>query len=396
MSKSLEKLKQLLKQKKSKDFYASKLNVSISEVERMIAEIKGTSSEEFAKHDVEKGTFEVKKVYTQAPTADQIIKDHNMDMNKWKLSLFWSKQKSDGTYIVSALFKQISIEEDKTNKFIDFISNYSTTHIPNKTQIINNNFDLSCALISLTDFHIDKKNITKETIEDKINNYRKVLNNLLNRTYNSSNIEEIVFVIGNDFFQTDTIQGTTTSGTPVDYDNTWNEAYEKGFDLMVESIIKVKSFCKKLHIVLVQGNHARTKEFYLAHALEVFFKNDKNITFDRTSNDLKIYKYGETMMCFHHGDCINDKLPLAFATSFYKEWGECKFKEILLGDKHYNSQKIIKNMGEDMGVRMRILPAITGTDAWHKKNLFINSQQAGICLVYDKIKGKISEFEERI
>ena len=393
----LEELKSLLSFKKSKAFYANRLNISIEEVENLLSELKAAplSKETIIKHNIEKGSFEFTGFYQNAPTPEQIIKDHKIDLTQWKLSSFWSKQKGSG-YYVSAFFKAIPKQEKTLTSFTEFIAKYKTDYVPVKTQIINSSFSPSCALLSLTDFHIDKKNVSKETIDDKINNYRKVLNNLLNRIYNSFSTEEIVFVIGNDFFQTDTISGTTTSGTPVDFDTSWDESYEKGFDLMVESIIKVKSFCKKLHVILVQGNHSRTKEFYLAHALQVFFKTDSDITFDRSSEALKVHRYGETLMCFHHGDCINDKLPLAFATSFYKEWGSCKFKEILLGDKHHNSQKIIKNMGEDMGVRMRILPAITGTDAWHKKNLFINSQQAGVCLIYDKKYGKVGEFEERI
>jgi hypothetical protein len=254
----------------------------------------------------------------------------------------------------------------------------------------------SCAVLSLTDFHLDKKNITEETFAEKTQMYMDALKKLVMKAYASSYVEEIVFVIGNDFYQTDTIHSTTTAGTPVDSDGCWDKAYELGFTLLVNAIVYLRSFCSHLRVVLVPGNHSRTKEFYLAHALDKYFEKDEHVTFDRTSDSLKVYSYGETLFCFHHGDCINDKLPLAFATSFYKEWGNSKYKEILLGDKHHNVQKIVKNQGEDMGVRMRILPSLTGTDAWHQKNLFINAIQAGVILVYDKTMGKVAEFEHRI
>ena len=254
----------------------------------------------------------------------------------------------------------------------------------------------SCALLSLPDFHLDKLTLDKVSIQQKIDNYKAVLQSLLYRAYKSHLIEEIVFVIGNDYFHTDTINNTTTKGTPLEVATSWNEAYELGFNLLVESITKLRQFCSTLHIILVQGNHPRTKEYFLAHALEVYFKKDSNIIFNRSTENLKVHSYGETLMCFSHGDNINDKLPLSFATTFYKEWGECKYKEIILGDKHHNSEKLFKTQGEAQGVRMRILPSLTGVDRWHKDNLFINSIQSGICLVYDKERGKISEFEERI
>ena len=166
---------------------------------------------------------------------------------------------------------------------------------------------------------------------------------------------------------------------------------------MVDRISRMRQFCNTLHIKFVPGNHDRTKSFYLIHALEVFFRGDKDIIFDRTSTSRKIHIFGENMLCFHHGDCRNEKLPMVFATEFYKEWGQCRYKEILLGDKHHTREQIFKpHQNEVNGVRMRLLPSISGTDKWHDDNLFVGAQRAGLCLIYDKNKGKVSEFAERI
>jgi hypothetical protein len=42
------------------------------------------------------------------------------------------------------------------------------------------------------------------------------------------------------------------------------------------------------------------------------------------------------------------------------------------------------------------MPSLSGTDRWHQDNNFVHSVRAALALVYDKVAGKIAEFEERI
>ena len=350
-----------------------------------------------AKINNEKGTGSVKWISTrEVLTEEEIYKECKMDPTKWIMTQIWHKKRGLG-FVYSADFKLKTQKEDDV--LVKILENYKTPYKPiSKSDFIQNNkFDNpTCVLLSLPDLHLDKLTVDQLSAKKSVENYETVLMNLLHKCYSSHFIEEIVFVLGNDFYHTDSIHNTTTKGTPLFVNTEWDHAYEMGYDLMIKCISKVKQFCNKLHVVLVPGNHSVTKEFYLAHALEMYFKSDKNIDFDRTKLDQKVYKYGETLFCFSHGNNVNEKLPLVFATSFHKIWGECKYKEIILGDKHHNSEKIFSSQGEDNGIRMRILPSLSGTDQWHQDNLFVNSIQSGIALVYDLKKGKCSEFEERI
>lgn len=408
-----EELKKLLPMRKGNWFYAKRLGISEEEVYNLRREInqelgvsnqgskysENSSEEEVYKVNLDKGEIEARGYYDHNPTPEEIIANHKLDITKWKLSSYWSKQKGDNKWLVSALISQIRGEEKIGVDFVELLNRYETKYKPisEKELIQNNKYSSpSCLLLSLPDLHLDKYCLDKRTAEKQCDNYSTILEKLLYKSYSSHLIEEIVFVIGNDFYHTDSLNNTTTKGTPLQVNAEWTDAYELGFDLMIKSINKLKQFCLKLHIVLVPGNHSYSKEFYLVHALENYFKSDSNITFDRTSQGLKVKQYGETLFCFNHGNNINDKLPLAFATTFHKEWGNCKYKEIILGDKHHNSERMIKSQGEAMGVRMRILPSLTGTDQWHQDSLFINAIQSGIALVYDKEQGKKSEFEERL
>lgn len=402
-----EKLQNLLKQKKSVKYYAEVLGVSEKTILKWKDEIRQSSKDVeltlsieggvTQKYNKDKGTLEVSGVYETAPSPETVIKDHKINTKEYSLSAYYSKSHKNGTFTVTALFRKINQEDSPLNSFKEFLKTYKPTFKDSKLKVINKSASKSCLLLSLCDFHLDKLQIDLVPIEERLKAYNETIDTLLAKSYSCHNLEEIVFVIGNDYFQSDTVQSKTVKETKVPESMTWDKAYEIGYKLLSETIHKLSQYCNKLKVVHIPGNHSESKEYYLAHALEVLFKSNKNITFDRTADKYKCHVYGQTAMFMSHGDTIQDKLPLMFAQSFRKEWGLTKYHEIILGDRHHNYEKTLRtSQGESQGVRMRILPALTGTDKWHYDNLYTNAIQAGIALIYDKEKGKCSEFEHRI
>ncbi len=102
-------------------------------------------------------------------------------------------------------------------------------------------------LVSLPDFHLDKLTVGETPIQDHIDNYNRILRGLVEKARLSYNVDEIVFVIGNDFYHTDSLHNTTTKGTGLFVGTEWDNAYELGFDLMVKSITYLKQYCNKLN-----------------------------------------------------------------------------------------------------------------------------------------------------
>lgn len=265
--------------------------------------------------------------------------------------------------------------------------------------IINKKWqDESMLVLNLPDLHLDKLDLKNSTIDENIDIYFKVLKNLLGRAYAAANIQKIVLVVGNDLFNTDNIHNATANGTPQRCNTTWDQAYEKIFDAMVQTVALCSKFCANVHVTLVQGNHDKSKSYYMAHALAQYFRNDNSIYFDRQNTTNKAVVWGNSFLGFNHGNNINDKLPLDFAQEFYKEWGQCKYHDIYIGDKHHNNEKVFKKkqmQDEKQGVRLRILPSLSKPDTWHDENLY-KSRQSGIAIVYDKERGKSAEFEVQI
>lgn len=309
----------------------------------------------------------------------------------------WLKEKNDKSVRFSLKFEGSKSEEESKFKseFQEFLKDYKSDYKPCSEKDLKISYkatESNLLVISLADVHIDKKDFDSvKTIEEKCKEYQNALFNILVRSFNQARIEKILFVIGNDFFNTDNIHNTTSNFTPQETTVTWDKAYEEGFKLMVTAIKRLKEFCENLDVVLVNGNHCYSKEFYLAHALETYFKEDKNIKFDRTAKERKVYTYGNLFFGLTHGNTKMEKLPLTFATEYYQDWGRCKFKEILLGDKHTNKQTSYVSKNEFNGVQVRILPSLTGTDHWHYENQYTGNIQRGIGMLYSPTQGKQAE-----
>ena len=340
----------------------------------------------------EKGTMESTIETSFEPKSDEeLAKLHKINLDKYKISNYWTKQKSNGKF-TSSVFATLKKPNDYTAEdFAKFLENYKPADI-----IIRN---VDCELdrdeidieVSIADFHLAKKTLEGETLQEKKNQYLGIVRDLVEKTRNSFKINKIVFPISNDFFHTDNYQNQTTNGTPQDVLVGYDKEYEAGFDLLVTAINYLRAFSNHVEVVLVQGNHDRTKSFYLAHALEVFFSQNTDVAFQREHSTTKSVVLGSTFIGYHHGNCKIDDLPLLFATgkdSF--DFGAAKYREIHTGDKHHYMAK------ETKGGRIQQMPSLSGTGRWPLDNNYVNNIRAGLVLIYHPTHGKIGEFESRI
>ena len=405
----LFRLEQMLHWKKSKKVYAKKLGISEKEVDDLLKELK---DRETATNEAEIGTYisdleeYVVKVNNERGTLESVVetnfqpkddielaKLHKINLDKYKIANYWTKQKQSGKF-TSSVFATLRQPKDYTPEdFAKFLENYTPPQV-NVYHIMEEDApekEIVDVEISIADFHLAKKTLEGETILTKKDQFMMVLKDLISKVKASFFIDTIVFPISNDFFHTDNYQNQTTNGTPQDVLVGYDNEYEEGFDLLVNAITYLKSVGENVEVILVQGNHDRTKSFYLAHALEVFFKNDEYVTFQREHSTTKSVVLGNTFIGYHHGNCKLDDLPLLFATGKDAfDFGASKYREIHTGDKHHYMAK------ETKGVRIQQMPSLSGTDRWHLDNNYVNNIRAGLVLIYHPNYGKIGEFESRI
>lgn len=346
------------------------------------------------KENFEKGTLESTITTSFDPkTIEDLYKEHQVNPEIYVIKNYWSKKQPNGNFTSSVFAVRKTIDTAEPYEFVKLLKNYDSPYTPiKKSEIcVNSAFTRpSCLILHLTDFHLDKQDIYGTTLEEKKKQFYEVATKLLYRAYQSNYIDEIVFVLGSDMLHTDTYQGTTTNLTPQDSNTTWHNAFTQAFDIYATTIKLLSQFCNKLNVILVPGNHDRSKSFYLAHGLEKYFERDDNILFDTNPIPRKVYTYGSTFIGLHHGDCKITDLPLIFAKEYCKEWGQCTYHQILTGDKHHLFEKEIQ------GVRIRQLPSLSKEDNWHNHANYVNSVKAAMAIIYDKEYGCCMTIEERL
>ena len=393
-------LEELLTQKKSKKFYAEKLGISEYEVNELMRELKEKDTEptrnytEERKVNVERGTIESTIVTDHEPKDDlELAKLHKINLDKYIITNYWSKMLPSGKFTSSVFSKLKQAKDYSPEDFARFLENYKPTNISITKVDRTNSKDYVDVEISISDYHLAKRTVDGDNDPStRALRYFNVAQSLINKVEANYNVNTVVLPISNDFFHTDNYQHQTTNGTPQDTIMDYHSEYELGFAVLVDTINMLRQHSSTVQVVLVQGNHDRTKSFYLAHALDVYFSNTEDVEFIREHSTVKGLTLGNTFIGWHHGNCKLEDLPLLFAThpQYSQAFGNAKYREIHTGDKHHYMAKEVK------GVRIQQMPSLSGTDRWHLDNNFVHSVRAALALVYDLDLGKIAEFETRI
>lgn len=243
--------------------------------------------------------------------------------------------------------------------------------------------------VSIPDLHIGKLSWADETLGSNYDTkiacavYRDALQALIRRTA-AFNFSRIVLPIGNDFFHSDTKQGTTTKGTPLDTDSRFQKTYLAGRRLMIESIETLRQIAP-VTVVMIPGNHDALSNFCLGDSLDCWYHATDDVTVMNAPSPRKYLQHGKVMLLWVHGNAGKlQNLPLLMATEQPQMFGTTTFREAHTGDKHQ------LRVQEHMGVRVRISPALCSADAWHSENMFVGNQRAAEAFVWHPEEGLVS------
>lgn len=205
-------------------------------------------------------------------------------------------------------------------------------------------------------------------------------------------VEKFLFPVGNDFFNSDNKNNTTTGGTPQDEDTRWRKTYKKGRELIVKCI-DMLSQVAPVDVLIIPGNHDLERSFYLGDSLECWYNTSKNVTVNNSPRTRKYYRYNNCLIGFTHGkdEKISD-LPTIMAIEKGKDFGECNFREWHLGDKHHSKKIDTLSIDEKNGVTTRILRSISPADNWHFNKGYIGSLRSMEGFLWDSEKGLKAQF----
>ena len=243
--------------------------------------------------------------------------------------------------------------------------------------------------VSIPDLHLGKLAWSPETgyadydLKIAVEVYEAALEALIQRTRGFA-FQRILFPIGNDLFHSDTKQGTTTRGTPLDTDSRYHKAFLTGRRLITRAVDRLRGIAP-VDVYVVAGNHSVVSEFQLGDSLECWFHKTDDVVIHNAPCSRKYAEFGANMILYTHGDKGSHKnLPLLMATEQREMFGRTTFREAHVG--HLHQTRLL----ETMGVRVRISPALCPPDAWHSENQFVGNLQGAEAFVWDRSEGLVA------
>lgn len=238
--------------------------------------------------------------------------------------------------------------------------------------------------ISIVDLHLGKLAWAPETGENydhKIAEvrFKEVIADVLVKVRDKQ-FEKILLIFGNDFFNFDTIDGTTTSGTRQDNDVRWQKLFLKGVDMLIWAIDILRQYAP-VECILVPGNHDTMLSFFAANNVKAWFRNIENVTVNADPKTRKYIRFGNSLIGFTHGDKEKKRIFGCMQIEARQDWGQTLYHE--WHGAHLHSEWV----KEDLGVIVRNLSSVTGLDAWHYQSGYVGAIAKSQSFIWDREKG---------
>jgi len=351
---------------------------------------------------------------THIRTLDSLIQETNIDLDLWKIDRHivnkWDTtflDRSTGDAQISQNFQVkafLSVKQNAVETFnaIEVYKQLLSEYQPKEYKKVKYEplKEKNLLEINIFDLHVGKLCWAGETGENydvKIASKRfmEALEGLIKRA-SGSTFERILFPVGNDFFNSDTILNTTTEGTPQDEDLRWQKTFRLGVQLLVAGIDYMRQYAP-VDVVIIPGNHDLTRCFFLGETLSAWYRKDQDVNVDNGAALRKYYKYGKVLIGLTHGN--NEKegsLGQIMAYENRKLWSETEFHEWHLG--HFHKKKTVKYpiLDENLGITIRYMASLSGTDAWHFKKGYVGTKKAAEAYLWNAESGFIGQFNVNI
>lgn len=360
-------------------------------------------SQDFAKKNPE--TFEiygnnatVSLPRTRICTLDQLIEHCQIDLSVWEVERFvankWEvgAKNADGNLVVEPLFQVKAFLRRKVaivsaQKEIQALKDLAKAGGP-KAPVTKSTRPPSGNMLELNipDLHAGKLAWEVETGENydiKLAEqvHGEAVDALLTRV-SPYTFDEIVYVVGNDLFNSDDVEGQTTKGTHVSTDSRYHKTFGVVRNMVIATIETLRAKAKRVKVILIPGNHDTLTVWHLGDSLECYFHKYSDVEIDNIPRNRKYHQFGLVMLGFTHGDKgKRQDYPLIMATEQPAMFGSTKFREMHCGHNH------MTKLDEQHGVRVRVLPALTATDDWHFENGFVGNMRSAEAHIWNANEG---------
>jgi predicted phosphodiesterase len=356
--------------------------------------------QEFAgiKNNSTKATFngddgELSSCSKEIKTLNDLIEECEIDLDKWTITKHiinkWGNVDNLNFQVKAWLERKGHFSLDD---IMEMFKEQSEKYSPQPRTIPTFKKDSgSMYLLGIFDHHIGKLVWGEETgygnynVDIAIERYKEAADYLISRISNDD-VDTLVIPIGNDLLNSDTIDNTTTAGTPQHEDDRWIKVYRKTCQMLID-IIESYSDKYKIKIIQIAGNHDKSRGYFVADYLKAWFRNYPTISVDNSPSQRKYLRFGTNLIGFTHGN--NEKmadLPMIMANEAKEHWATTKNRIFLLGHFHQQSSK------EFNGVRVEILPSLAEPCEWHSSKGYVGNLLCSKSFLFDKEKGMLANF----
>ena len=407
----LHQLEQMLHWKKSKKFYADKLNTTEDEVDALIKELRNAEiAENDAEignyigeledtivrfiEDVQKGTGEV-VVHTkeEIKSLEDLIEKCKIDTDKWEITKYvqnyWGNIEHPYYQVKAWLGKK---KEDQLfqDNFISFLESYQPSSPDIMAPVYEPAKREGCLIINKQDSHLNKLDINgNNDIYERFGDFIQKVEIILIQAALSNNLSETKYIIGSDEFNSE-FTNSTTKGTPQQNILSYHQAFEAICEHEINVINLLLQHSETVEVVFVAGNHDEYVGWHLASWLETYYRNQHRVIFDISPKYRKYLSYGKSAMMFNHGDAIKPaKLANLFPMEYKEEWSRHNNFYIFTGDKHHE-------MSLDFnGIKFYQLPAFSSAkSSWDDKNGYTVSKSEVTGFLIDIRDGMTNIFKQ--
>ena len=340
------------------------------------------------------GTYSSNKLLAmnevQSKDANYILKAHGFDSSCWKIvsarnNIRQVISKQDGIVTLYASFITVKPIVNLTLEQIDsfykgLIEKYPRPKVY-KHSNCNDGFLLE---IPIEDVHFGKLSLSEDVAEPYNFNLAKerfgyVIDDVI-QSVEGMNIEKIVFPIGSDYFHTDNVNSSTTSGTRQDTDLSPQLIFKYGLECLIENIIKLKKIAP-VEVFCINGNHDFLSSYHAICSLQCYFHNDENVIVNTDTSPRKYIEFGNCLIGFSHGNQEKKRIDGLMQIEAREAWGRTKYHEFHCGHLHSEQTR------EANGVIIRNLSSFTGTDIWHHNSGYVGAIKKCMSFLWDKNKG---------
>jgi hypothetical protein len=407
----LHQMEQMLHWKKSKKFYAEKLNITEDEVDALMRELRNAETAENDAEvgnyigeledqivrffeDVQKGTGEV--VFNskeEIKSLDELIEKCKIDTSKWEITKYvqnyWGNAETPH-YQVKAWLGKKEEEQLFQDSFIDFLSSYSPVSQEIMSPKLQSGKPNAALVINKQDAHYNKADVNGDNnLEERFARMAYRTETILNQAALSNNLNKVIYIIGSDEFNSE-FTGTTTKGTPQQNIGSYHNSFEAICNHEILMITLLLNYADNVDIVYVAGNHDEYVGWHLINWLKTYFRNTDRLSFDCSPKYRKYISYGVTAMMFNHGDSIKPaKLAGIFPMEYKNEWSNHEVYYIFTGDKHHE-------LSQDFnGIKFYQIPAFSSAKSgWDEKNGYTCARGEVTAFLIDHNDGMTNIFKQ--